>query len=171
MKRLFLGFIVLFGVLSLTAQNVYENEVMNCIMARRSVRKYLDKPVEHDKLEAIARAGINAPSARNMQMWAVRIVENQKLIADVSEVYKKENAEQVAREPNFKNMFRGAPNLICVCAPKDGGFDLDAGLQGRRQTSATLHTLSRQVSVLTVCSFLSCATHTRRSSWRMARHA
>jgi hypothetical protein len=45
MKRLFLGFIVLFGVLSLTAQNVYENEVMNCIMARRSVRKYLDKPV------------------------------------------------------------------------------------------------------------------------------
>lgn len=88
MKRLFLGFIVLFGVLSLTAQNVYENEVMNCIMARRSVRKYLDKPVEHDKLEAIARAGINAPSARNMQMWAVRIVEDQKLIADVSEVYR-----------------------------------------------------------------------------------
>lgn len=136
MKRLFLGFIVLFGVLSLTAQNVYENKVMNCIMARRSVRKYLDKPVEHDKLEAIARAGINAPSARNMQMWAVRIIEDQKLIADVSEVYKKENAEQVAREPNFKNMFRGAPNLICVCAPKDGGFDLDAGLMGENMMLA-----------------------------------
>lgn len=40
-------------VLTLSAQSVYENEVINTIMARRSVRKYLDKPVEHEKLEAI----------------------------------------------------------------------------------------------------------------------
>ena len=88
------------------------NPVLSAIMARRSVRKYLDKPVEHEKLEAVALAGINAPSARNWQNWAVRIVEDQKLMADV------------------KGMCRNAPNLICVCAPADGRFDLDAGLLG-----------------------------------------
>ena len=105
-------------------------------MARRSVRKYLDKPVEHSKLEAIAKAGINAPSAMNRQNWAVRIIEDYKLIADVSEVYKQENPGMVERDPNFKNMFRNAPNLICVCAPTDGRFDLDAGLLGENMMLA-----------------------------------
>ena len=41
------------------------NPVLSCIMARRSIRKYLDKPVEHEKLEVIVRAGINAPSGMN----------------------------------------------------------------------------------------------------------
>lgn len=124
------------SVLSLSAQNAFENEVINNIMARRSVRKYLDKPVEHSKLEAIAKAGINAPSAMNRQNWAVRIIEDYKLIADVSEIYKQENPGMAGREPGFKNMFRGAPNLICVCAPKDGGFDLDAGLLGENMMLA-----------------------------------
>ena len=106
-------------VLTLSAQSEnYDNEVIKTIMARRSVRKYLDKPVEHEKLEAVALAGINAPSARNWQNWAVRIVENQKLMADV------------------KGMCRNAPNLICVCAPADGKFDLDAGLLGENMMLA-----------------------------------
>jgi hypothetical protein len=33
------------------------NPVLSNIMARRSIRKYLDKPVEHEKLETIALAG------------------------------------------------------------------------------------------------------------------
>ena len=94
------------------------NPVLSSIMARRSVRKYLDKPVEHEKLEIVALAGINAPSARNWQNWAVRIVEDQKLIADV------------------KDMCRNAPNLICVCAPTSGSFDLDAGLLGQNMMLA-----------------------------------
>ena len=106
------------------------NPVLSTIMARRSIRKYLDKPVEHEKLEVIARAGINAPSGMNRQPWVVRVVEDQKLIADVTEVYKQENAEQVKRDKDFKNMFRNAPNLICVCTPANGGGELDAGLLG-----------------------------------------
>ena len=122
MKRLFFCLVAMMSVFSLAAQSEFENEVINNIMARRSVRKYLDKPVEHAKLEAVAQAGINAPSARNWQYWAVRIIEDQKLINDVSEVYKQANPDAVSRDPNFKNMFRNAPNLICVCAPQDGGF-------------------------------------------------
>jgi nitroreductase len=91
---------------------------MSNIMARRSVRKYLDKPVEHEKLEAVALAGINAPSAMNRQNWAVRIIENQALLADV------------------KDMCRHAPNLICVCTPANGGGELDAGLLGENMMLA-----------------------------------
>ena len=94
------------------------NPVLRNIMARRSVRKYLDKPVEHEKLETVALAGINAPSAMNRQNWAIRIIEDQKLMADV------------------KDMCRNAPNLICVCAPTDGRFDLDAGLLGENMMLA-----------------------------------
>lgn len=112
------------------------NPVLSSIMARRSVRKYLDKPVEHEKLETIVRAGINAPSGMNRQPWIVRVVESQQLIADVTEVYKQENAEQVKRDKDFKNMFRNAPNLICVCTPTKGGGELDAGLLGENMMLA-----------------------------------
>ena len=94
------------------------NPVLRNIMSRRSVRKYLDKPVEHKKLETVALAGINAPSAMNRQNWTIRIIEDQKLMADV------------------KDMCRNAPNLICVCAPTDGRFDLDAGLLGENMMLA-----------------------------------
>ena len=106
------------------------NPVLSNIMARRSVRKYLDKPVEHEKLEVIVRCGINAPSGMNRQPWLIRVVEDQKLITSVTEVYKKDYPDQVSRDKDFKNMFRNAPNLICVCTPAKGGGDLDAGLLG-----------------------------------------
>ena len=112
------------------------NPVLSTIMARRSIRKYLDKPVEHEKLEVIAKCGINAPSGVNRQPWVVRVVEDQKLIADVTDVYKQENAEMVKRDKDFKNMFRNAPNLICVCTPANGGGELDAGLLGENMMLA-----------------------------------
>ena len=112
------------------------NPVLSSIMARRSIRKYLDKPVEHEKLEIIVKCGINAPSGMNRQPWIVRVVEDQKLIADVTEVFKQENPEQVARDKDFKNMFRNAPNLICVCTPAKGGGELDAGLLGENMMLA-----------------------------------
>ena len=112
------------------------NPVLSTIMARRSVRKYLDKPVEHEKLDVIVRAGINAPSGSNRQPWIVRVVEDQQLIDRVTQVFKQENAEQVQHDKNFKNMFRNAPNLICVCTPANGGGELDAGLLGENMMLA-----------------------------------
>ena len=112
------------------------NPVLSTILARRSVRKYSAKAVEHEKLELVACAGINAPSGMNRQPWVVRVVEDQQLIADVTEVFKSKNAEQVRRDKDFKNMFRNAPNLICVCTPATGGGELDAGLLGENMMLA-----------------------------------
>jgi glutathione peroxidase-family protein len=99
------------------------NPVLSNMMARRSIRKYLNKPVEHEKLEAIVKCGINAPSGMNRQPWIVRVVEDQKLIADVNQA-----AE--------RSLFYDAPALICVCTPANGGGELDAGLLGENMMLA-----------------------------------
>ena len=91
------------------------NPVLSAIMARRSVRKYLSTPVETQKLEILAKCGINAPSAVNRQPWLVRVIEDQKLIADVNKAA-------------GRSLFYDAPNLICVCTPTNGSGMYDAGL-------------------------------------------
>ena len=80
----------------------FDNPVIKAIMARRSIRKYLDKPVEHEKLAVIAECGINAPSSGNNQPWLLRVVENQELLAEINQVYVKAHAQQVRRDKNFK---------------------------------------------------------------------
>lgn len=105
-----------------------DNAVIQAIMGRRSIRKYLDKPVEREKLAVIAECAINAPSGSNRQPWVVRIVENQELLAEINEVYKEVHAVQLRRDKTFKNMFRNAPYVIVVCTPEKGGGEVDAGM-------------------------------------------
>lgn len=47
---------------------------MNSIFSRVSIRKYQDKPVEKEKIEAILRAAMQAPSAANQQPWEFYVV-------------------------------------------------------------------------------------------------
>ena len=46
------------------------------IFTRRSIRKYQDKPLDRDLLNAVLEAGRLAPSARNRQDWHFTAVEN-----------------------------------------------------------------------------------------------
>jgi nitroreductase len=106
-----------------------QNPVIETIMARRSVRKYQNKAVEREKLQQIAECGVNAPNGMNRQPWEVRIVNNAEYINGITAEFKKENA-QMAADPNFKNMFRNAPAVIFIAAPKDGSGQIDCGLLG-----------------------------------------
>jgi len=112
-----------------------DNAVVNTILQRRSVRKYLATPVEYEKLEIIARCGINAPNGMNKQPWAVRIVESQEWIAGVTAEFVKKNKEMAERDKNFKNMFRNAPNVIVIATPAGDGL-IDAGLMGENMILA-----------------------------------
>lgn len=47
------------------------------IVDRRSVRSYLPRPVEADKLERIMEAGRLAPTANNKQDWKILVVEEE----------------------------------------------------------------------------------------------
>ncbi len=105
-------------------------------MSRRSVRKYLDKPVEHEKLVTIAKCGINAPNGMNKQQWAVRVVESADFINGTTEIFRKVMPEQVARDRNFKNMYRNAPAIIVVASPADGSGKVDVGLMGENMILA-----------------------------------
>ena len=50
--------------------------VKNAIEQRRSIRGYLERPVEAEKLERVLDAGRRAPSARNMQEWRFVVVRD-----------------------------------------------------------------------------------------------
>ena len=47
---------------------------MDGIFSRVSIRKYQDRPVEKEKIEAILRAAMQAPSAGNQQPWEFYVV-------------------------------------------------------------------------------------------------
>ena len=49
---------------------------MNSIYHRVSIRKYQNRPVEKEKIEAILRAAMQAPSAANQQPWEFFVVTN-----------------------------------------------------------------------------------------------
>jgi len=112
-----------------------ENEVVKTILQRRSIRKYLDRQVEHDKLETIALCGVNAPNGMNKQPWEVRIVESKEWIEGITSEFVKQNKEMAERDKNFKNMFRNAPNVIVIATPKGEGL-IDAGLMGENMVLA-----------------------------------
>ena len=57
MRRLFFCLMALMGVLTLSAQSVYENEVINNIMTRTSIRQYTNEPVSKADIETMLRAG------------------------------------------------------------------------------------------------------------------
>ena len=59
---------------------------MKEIFTRVSIRKYQPKPVEPEKLTAILRAAMAAPSAGNQQPWEFYVITNPELIAQLSTV-------------------------------------------------------------------------------------
>lgn len=62
--------------------------VMEAIRTRKSVRRYLNKPVEEEKLKQILEAARLAPSASNLQEWRFVIVrdpETKKKLAEVAD--------------------------------------------------------------------------------------
>jgi len=46
------------------------------IKKRQSIRKYLNKPVEKEKIIEMLKAGMQGPTARNSQDWTFYVIEN-----------------------------------------------------------------------------------------------
>ena len=59
---------------------------MKEIFTRVSIRKYQPKPVEQEKITAILRAAMAAPSAGNQQPWEFYVITNPDMIAALSAV-------------------------------------------------------------------------------------
>lgn len=58
-------------------------ELMDVILARRSVRRYLPDPVAREDLEKIVAAGIEAPSGTNLQLRQYVIVDDAAVLGEL----------------------------------------------------------------------------------------
>jgi nitroreductase len=76
---------------------------MEAIRTRRSVRSYLDREVEDDKLRRVMEAARLAPSARNLQNWRFVVVKDSSTRRKLSEA---------ARGQSFVSE---APVVIAAC--------------------------------------------------------
>jgi nitroreductase len=82
-------------------------EVFEAILKRRSIRKYLDKPIEKEKIIKILEAARWAPSGGNRQPWRFIIVKNKERRIKLSEI---------AYNQKF---IKEAPLIIAICNKKD----------------------------------------------------
>ena len=56
------------------------NEVITCIMERRSVRSFQDRAIDRKDLEQILYAGIHAPNGQNRQTWRFTVLSTKRRI-------------------------------------------------------------------------------------------
>lgn len=56
-------------------KTISPNAALDNIFARKSVREYLDRGVEKDKIDWMLRAGMAAPSARDLRPWEFVVVD------------------------------------------------------------------------------------------------
>ena len=81
--------------------------VIDAIKTRKSVRSYLEKPIEEEKLNAVLEAGRHAPSASNRQDWRFVIVRDPEL------------KEKIAEAAGGQTFVGEAPVIVVACAETD----------------------------------------------------
>jgi len=59
---------------------------MNEIYIRRSVRKFLDKNVEPEKITKMLEAAMQAPSARNQQPWRFLVIDSETELNEIKKM-------------------------------------------------------------------------------------
>ncbi len=79
--------------------------VLSVIKKRRSIRKFLDKPIEGEKIDLLIEAALRAPSSRDLNPWEFVVVTNRELLEKLSKAKQHGSA-----------FLKNAPLGICVCA-------------------------------------------------------
>ena len=81
--------------------------VIDAIKTRKSIRSFLDKPVEEDKLKTVLEAGRLAPSAANRQEWRFLVIREP------------ETRKRIAMAAGRQTFVGEAPIVIAACAEAD----------------------------------------------------
>ena len=88
-------------------------EAMECMLTRRSVKKYKPDPVSKDLIEKIVKAGTYAPTGRNAQAPIILAVSNRQVRDELMKI----NAKVLGAEGS--DPFYGAPVVLVVLAAKE----------------------------------------------------
>lgn len=89
----------------------FQEAIFKAILGRRSVRRYLDKIPERDKILKILEAGIWAPSGHNNQPWRFVIIWSQEIKNKLSEL------------TVYKSLIKEAPLLIGIFLDKKAMYN------------------------------------------------
>ena len=91
-----------------------KNQVVDCIMSRRSIRAYKPEQIKDEELKTILECAINAPSARNSQPWEVRVMQNKDAIENLN---KEVIADMIEKRPEAKERFADENASVFFHAP------------------------------------------------------
>ena len=95
------------------------NEVLNAIKTRRSIRKYKAEQITDEQLDAILEAGTYAATGMGKQSPVIVVVQKPELIAKLSRM----NAAVMG---TTSDPFYGAPTVLIVLAdPERGTYGFD----------------------------------------------
>lgn len=115
--------------------NETSNAVVGAIMSRRSIRAYKPEQIKPEELNVILECAINAPSAMNRQPWALRVIQDKKildkLVADfVASAKNGGDPKMIERvsAPGFSPIFN-APTFILIAHDTNNKYGLsDCGM-------------------------------------------
>jgi nitroreductase len=79
--------------------------VISLIQKRRSIRRFLEKPVEAEKIDLLIEAALRAPSSRGLNPWEFVVVTDKDLLAKLSQAKQHGSA-----------FLKNAPLGIVACA-------------------------------------------------------
>ena len=99
-------------------------DIFEAIRTRRSIRRFADKPVEEEKLEAVLEAARQAPSWANLQCWRFIVTRDPSVKAQMSEIsYVESFFGPLGYKANpAKKGLAEAPLIIVACAdPSQSG--------------------------------------------------
>lgn len=108
------------------------NETLKTIRNRYSCRSYTGETIEQEKVEAIALAGVQAPSAMNLQPWEIVVIQDKTFIdemdASVMELLSKKEDKTLYDRMMGRGgkLFYNAPCMYVIV--KKAGTDLDCGI-------------------------------------------
>lgn len=80
------------------------NQTLETILTRRSIRKYQDKEVEKNKLEAILQAGQFAPSGGNMQYNHFIVIQNKEILETLNTLATSILSKKEVTEDMYKSL-------------------------------------------------------------------
>jgi len=78
--------------------------MIELLRKRRSIRKYLDKPIEPEKVELLKEAVLRAPSSRNIDPWEFVFVKDRAMLEKLSRC-----------KPHGASFLSGAALGIVIC--------------------------------------------------------
>ena len=108
------------------------NETLKTIKNRYSCRSYTGEAVEQEKLDAIALAAVQAPSAMNQQPWEIVVIRDKALIEEMDTATMEMLSKQEDTSIYDRMMSRGGKlfyNTPCIyVVVKKAGTDLDCGI-------------------------------------------